>query len=691
MKLLYLVGLCIICELSFGQFDLDNFQGVQSTGVIPEAFTKNSSQKFLEARTKQRNENLDDAFLIETNFFLDELLLSGKITFNDPISIYVEDLAEELLENDKSLLDSLQFYTLKSNVPNAFSTDQGIILVTTGLVARCENKAMLAFVLAHEIAHFTEKHVRKSHLHTRELNNENVHSEFDYDLVVNQISQYSKSNELAADKLGSEIYLNAGFPLIGIEKALKMLERSSQTIFDETFDHNMFNLEGFQFELNDSLFLNKQILIKKNDSSSTHPGIEQRLAKFDFNSLDVIKLEEESRFNDVRELALFETVNIYNQQADFFNCLQLISTLQQRRPENKFLIFSKTHALYAIAMHKSMKTPLSSFESKNFEGILTNNLAKLMIDAQTESVLNLAYGHVLKIKKTDSTILSNLPYQEHLEIEMSKNYSKFDHLLEIIDSTKNKSINAYFNQGLLQIDDRPTFLESISNYERDSDSVYILKYFRKNRECIYRNKSKHDNVVYLDPNYERLGLERKGKFYLKSERDKIVFNSRMQDMVTELDEGGEVICPLEIKLGEVDKFNDFSLIKSWLTDRIWSNSSHIINSQQRYINIHPKYKDATHVVLSGVSSYKTRTKVRDNPWDHYYLAPYFLVNSLIIRNKFEIYLISLNLQSGEVEASMFKSVKFKGSPVTLDFHVYDFLDRLYEKDIIYNDMLLIND
>ena len=154
--------LLLFSHVTFSQFNLEDFSGLKSQGLIPEVFVKNSSEKFTEARNDLKNDQIDDQFLIETNFFLDELLLSGNIVFNDPISLYLKHLGQELLKNNQELSDSLQFYTLKSNIPNAFSTDQGIIIVTSGLIGRCTNENMLAFVLAHEIAHFTEKHVRKS-------------------------------------------------------------------------------------------------------------------------------------------------------------------------------------------------------------------------------------------------------------------------------------------------------------------------------------------------------------------------------------------------------------------------------------------------------------------------------------------------------------------------------------------------
>ena len=46
---------------------------------------------------------------------------------------------------------------------NAFTFGGGLLYVHAGLIARMENEAQLAMVLAHEIAHVTEGHVVKGH------------------------------------------------------------------------------------------------------------------------------------------------------------------------------------------------------------------------------------------------------------------------------------------------------------------------------------------------------------------------------------------------------------------------------------------------------------------------------------------------------------------------------------------------
>ncbi len=93
------------------------------------------------------------------HYGIDKILQSGLVIYGDDISNYVTKVANKLLKKEPKLRKELRFYTIKSNVTNAFSTDQGIIVVTSGLISQITSEAHLAYILAHEIAHYTEKHV----------------------------------------------------------------------------------------------------------------------------------------------------------------------------------------------------------------------------------------------------------------------------------------------------------------------------------------------------------------------------------------------------------------------------------------------------------------------------------------------------------------------------------------------------
>src|SRR5205807_3190596 len=50
------------------------------------------------------------------------------------------------------------FGVIDADEANAFSAPGGYVLVTTGMLKKCDNEAQLAAVLAHEISHVVEQH-----------------------------------------------------------------------------------------------------------------------------------------------------------------------------------------------------------------------------------------------------------------------------------------------------------------------------------------------------------------------------------------------------------------------------------------------------------------------------------------------------------------------------------------------------
>ena len=77
----------------------------------------------------------------------------------DPeINRYINVLGDSLarLSDDRNL--DWHFYVVDSKEVNAFAVPGGFIYVNRGLIERADNMAQLAGVLAHEIAHVTERH-----------------------------------------------------------------------------------------------------------------------------------------------------------------------------------------------------------------------------------------------------------------------------------------------------------------------------------------------------------------------------------------------------------------------------------------------------------------------------------------------------------------------------------------------------
>lgn len=195
---------------ALAQSSSPSYDPIQSAGEIPTDFTRPTQEK-IEKDLSNTREGLNKAqhkrFVKEIYFGIDQILQSGRVSYGDPISLYVEQVAKKLTQNHPEY-SNLRYYLIQSNVVNAFSTDQGIVFITEGMFARLKNEAQLAAILAHELIHFQRKHIQQSFIEKIHTN----HQYLDYDTRIQQMNQFSRLKELEADSLGLQLYYETGYP-----------------------------------------------------------------------------------------------------------------------------------------------------------------------------------------------------------------------------------------------------------------------------------------------------------------------------------------------------------------------------------------------------------------------------------------------------------------------------------------------
>jgi predicted Zn-dependent protease len=150
--------------------------------------------------------------------------------WDDPLlEAYLTDLTQRLVGVSKPRPFPYQIRIVKDASINAFTFGGGLLYVHAGLLARMENEAQLAMVLAHEIAHVTERHVtngieasygiqllgqlavvanRESGAVT--LPPAALQKTYEYSLKA-AVSGHGRSQESDADKVGMDYLVKAGF------------------------------------------------------------------------------------------------------------------------------------------------------------------------------------------------------------------------------------------------------------------------------------------------------------------------------------------------------------------------------------------------------------------------------------------------------------------------------------------------
>lgn len=109
------------------------------------------SLKDFSSRTEERYGELFYRTLRANASFVDDLLIEH----------YISSLGQKLLTHSDAAGDDFKFFVIRSNAINAFAGPDAHIGVNSGLILRARNESELAGVMAHEIAHVSQRHLAR--------------------------------------------------------------------------------------------------------------------------------------------------------------------------------------------------------------------------------------------------------------------------------------------------------------------------------------------------------------------------------------------------------------------------------------------------------------------------------------------------------------------------------------------------
>ena len=159
---------------------------------------------------------------------------------------YLQGLGERLLTGMNGVDYQFTFFLIEDNSINAFAVPGGYIGVNSGLIRHFRLESQVAAVIAHEIAHVTQRHHARAYsaqgnsgltaaatiLAAIVLSQHSANAgqaALATGMAVSQQSRinYTRSNEYEADRIGFEILTDAGFSGAGMAGAFDILRRNS--------------------------------------------------------------------------------------------------------------------------------------------------------------------------------------------------------------------------------------------------------------------------------------------------------------------------------------------------------------------------------------------------------------------------------------------------------------------------------
>lgn len=175
---------------------------------------------------------------------LRNLRARGLLVENPEVNLWIRSLGNKLRASAPSTATPFYFAVSKDLSVNAFATIGGVVVVNAGLILRTDTESELAAVMAHEIAHVTQRHIQRI-IAEAERNKFATGAA----LVVGALAaskdaqagsailnatiagsaqkqfSFGRSAEAEADRVGLRILANAGFNPMGMPRFLQKLER----------------------------------------------------------------------------------------------------------------------------------------------------------------------------------------------------------------------------------------------------------------------------------------------------------------------------------------------------------------------------------------------------------------------------------------------------------------------------------
>ena len=663
MKKLYLLLISILCLFSVlkaqKEIDFNNFPLLHSSGKIPDDITKMYMEKYNEDKStmdnsgKRAERKAKDQFLLESNYYLNQLLISGKILFNDPVTEYINGIADVILKDQPELRKTLRFYAVKSASVNAFATDKGIIFVNLGLVAQVTSEAQLAYVLSHEIVHYVKKHNMDFYLTKKKILKGSSYDSEEEDESFLKVHHRSREMESEADNIGlSEYYSKTNYSFTEIDGAMDVLQYAYLPFDDIKFEKSYY--ENGYFSFPDNYKLDNITPIKGrddyDDTLSTHPNIKKRresmqeiIKKYD-NANRQAFIQSKDKFIYVKKLARFECINIFIVEQEYDQALYNSYIMLKEYPNNFYLQKAMASSMYLLAKHRldgtlnkvvgdykkmegeqqQMNFLIRKFEKKDICVVALRDIWKLHKQYPKNAYLTSMKDDILKemfdrinLKNTDFSTSKDTATTMPDTTAIEKAGNKYDRIKLKKKSTAVKEKLNYFNYMLVDLFQDSAFKSNFNdafeiaqnskkrNDDEDDDEGYVAK--KKKRTWVKLDDelpSKIDNILVYNPVYYKVDLRKTDalKFIASDQKGK-EYVERIKNITKMLNIKTKLLIPSEFTSDDVDIYNDYATLKDLLSEamNISSKSNYVYNSVQYTGDIADKY-DTRYINFSGVVS-----------------------------------------------------------------------------------------
>lgn len=637
MKKIYFAFLGLLLLLTFPvKAQVIDYKRLQSEGKVPKDFLTTSSEDYerFTDRTFSEDDERDvvkhkEKFLAKSNWQLNRLLRSGIIVYNDTITNYVREVADIVLADFPEIRDKLRFYTATHASVNAFSTDAGIIIFNTGLIAQLENEAQLAYIIAHEVVHYIKKHSIKGYIEekvfAKELEDVEAYAK-DKNLYLAKNSR-SREMEFEADELGfKKFYSTTDYSREAVMGAMDVLQYSYLPLNEIEFSPSI--LTNSYFSVPDEYLLEKVSAISVGDDYdedlSTHPNVQKRRKSLNRqirkeNDTDSTKHDfiiSEEKFYSVRKIARYETIRRLMISRNYPRAVYDAFVMLQRNPNDAYMQKVIAGSLYGAAIYKSNYSDnpiVGDYEDIEGESQQVYYLLDELPDIWTNVIaiqyawrLHKMYPEDRYLNTIIEHLIFNIIYEHNIQLDEFYNERKEvylaqkDSLLNVeevdneeeeigskYDRIREKSKTSHLTLGeeeyrfafvdMLKdqqfVDKFNEIQEEVENEEEKEKVSYenikekIEAEESKDKLTNYGYHLGVERAIMLDPMFLHLNQKKDEEIqFFKTEKKRQELGQLIQENSKEINLDVIMLDPWQLDVNDTEKFNETMIMKDWMTE-----------------------------------------------------------------------------------------------------------------------------
>ena len=700
-----------------------SYKPLESKGHLPSDFTLAPSTKYenlvdgISSMARKRGRAIEEQFYLKSSFVIDELLKSGKVLFNAPLTAYVNEVGDSLLIADPKLREELRFYVVRSASANAFATHEGIIFVNLGLLARLENEAQLAFVLAHEIIHYKESHALNlfanatSHEHNSKKGLLRTQS-LEKELLSKQ--QFSRDLEMDADRRGFELFSTSNYSSANLTSLFDMLSINNRPIENLTFKGSFFETDYLKFP--NRLFLNSSnpadaAALKVRNS--THPDITLRKKAIKNIATDnphykKTFLVASSLFYKLREKARYELSYLYLNDNNYYSAIYNSYVLLNQGKKSIYLEKCIAKALQGFVYFRNAKKTNKVEIHHNYVRGEIQELHYFVNKLKNDelNVMALSYVWELYKKHPNDDELKNITlglFQQMVNSHYDKLdafYRKspsFETSMAATDmSAKSPKTNRdkdFIRYAFVKYLKDPEFLNFFKSSKKQKHIQRQKAEFAKSKhgQSIQKNRNRRieeegqalgiDKIVVVNPHYLKFDKTRrkgKQKLFIESEearqnfRKKIWKHSRMLDLQT------SILDIKNLKSNDTQKYNDISILNEWFDQQLDFDQFNMPSFNQDRVNQIAKKYNTDYFVWMGVVNKKEKRNFL-NSLSEFYMPYNGLYNLLTPAYESLFFAVVYDVKNYELKMVKMEFIKQKDHSSIINAHIYDTFLQIKKK------------